>query len=298
MGKFKRTCIITALLCTTFVSQAFADMAVNSTNLAGVTILPAAESEDGSGSVKYADGTEEKIGEDYTALFINGSMIKDSKLVISNDRTLAPVRLISEYFGADVKWDEAERKVTISDKDSEISLYIGKNEFEHNGEASTMDVAPQIISDTTYVPLRFISEALGADVEYSDGKDLSKPYIIPRIPHVMISRYDEGVLQLSKEECVEKVRTELIKAYENKYGKFEPLSELPDDFKWDDATGLREIITNLGVSQENDRYYVIPVIFDFWVDKYTGDIYMFYNGYAMNISEFDPSAPGALAFAG
>lgn len=43
---------------------------------------------------------------------------------------------------------------------------------------------------------------------------------------------------------------------------------------------------------------MLPVVFDFWVDKYTGDVYVFYNGLEMNIYLFDPNEPGALAFAG
>ena len=65
-----------------------------------------------------------------------------------------------------------------------------------------------------------------------------------------------------------------------------------------DGDDIREAILNLRVSAENDRYYVLPVVFDFWVDKYTGDVYVFYNGLEMNIYLFDPNEPGALAFAG
>jgi hypothetical protein len=52
------------------------------------------------------------------------------------------------------------------------------------------------------------------------------------------------------------------------------------------------------VKSENDRYYVIPVVYDFWVDKYRGDVYTFYNGIVMQINIFDPNAEGALAFPG
>ena len=40
------------------------------------------------------------------------------------------------------------------------------------------------------------------------------------------------------------------------------------------------------------------MVFDFWVDKYTGEVYVFYNGMTMAIYKFDPESKGALTFAG
>ncbi len=86
-------------------------------------------------------------------------------------RTMAPVRFISEAMGAQVEWNDAEGKVLIKKEGQEIILTIGSNILYVNGQEVIMDCAPQILSPgRTFVPLRFISENLGARVEYNSDK--------------------------------------------------------------------------------------------------------------------------------
>lgn len=85
---------------------------------------------------------------------------------IENDRTMVPVRVISEKLGANVGWDGAEYKVTITQNGKKIVLTIGSLEADVDGVATPLDTAPVIKNDTTMVPLRFVSETLGYDVEY------------------------------------------------------------------------------------------------------------------------------------
>jgi len=161
-----------------------------------------------------------------------------------------------------------------------------------------LDVAPKIFNNRTYVPIRFVVEALNAKVDYFDGKDTTKPHIVERMPHVMISRYPSNVKILSKEEAIQKAREQLIIAYEKKFGEFIPLAENEEPSKEDDKAILRDVISNLTIKSENDRYYVIPVMYDFWIDKYTGDVYTFYNGLVMLINIFNPYDEDALSFPG
>lgn len=86
---------------------------------------------------------------------------------IENDRTLIPIRAIAEGLGLDVSWNDAERKVKISGK-TEIVLTIDSDSAEVDGESVTLDVAAHIVNDRTFVPLRFISENMDADVEWDD----------------------------------------------------------------------------------------------------------------------------------
>ena len=82
-------------------------------------------------------------------------------------RTLVPIRFISEALGAEVGWDPQSRQVTITYVDKEIILTIGSTEVKVNGEKRTIDCAPVIpASGRTFVPLRFISETLEAEVVY------------------------------------------------------------------------------------------------------------------------------------
>ena len=93
---------------------------------------------------------------------------------IEDSRTLVPIRLISESLGYKVDWNEGEQLVTIkgnlNNVDRDINLTIGKNMAVVNGEQKQIDESPNVVAkitkDRTYVPLRFVSENLGATVEY------------------------------------------------------------------------------------------------------------------------------------
>ena len=105
-------------------------------------------------------------------LVVNGKDITElSAPFIENDRTLVPVRFIAEELGAVVTWDGTERTVLIKRED--ISIFLRTDSFlvmYDNGESYNIsDVAPKIINDRTYVPLRLISNAFGIGIEW-DGE--------------------------------------------------------------------------------------------------------------------------------
>lgn len=88
-------------------------------------------------------------------------------------RTFVPVRMISEAFGAQVTWNEVQQKVWL-DLDATaqhpavlVVLRIGDRTAQVNGKAVTLEAAPRIISSRTFVPLRFIAEAFGAEVTWN-----------------------------------------------------------------------------------------------------------------------------------
>jgi len=95
----------------------------------------------------------------------------DIKPYISNDRTLVPIRFISEQLGASVNWNNDNGTVVISKDDDNIKLAIGSTEIVRNGISSTIDVAPVITNSRTMVPLRFVSEQLGAVVDWDVVKN-------------------------------------------------------------------------------------------------------------------------------
>ncbi len=91
-----------------------------------------------------------------------------------SNRTLVPVRFISEAFGAKVEWDPKERKVSIKKGPSEhhdpvlIELWIGSKKTSVNLKSVVIDVAPKIVPPgRTVVPLRFIAETLGSTVKWN-----------------------------------------------------------------------------------------------------------------------------------
>ena len=88
---------------------------------------------------------------------------------ISNDRTIVPVRFISEVMGAEVLWKENERKVTVISNGKTVEFFIGNTTNKVQGEDKLLDSPPQIIDNRTYIPVRFLAEAIGKFVEYNNG---------------------------------------------------------------------------------------------------------------------------------
>ena len=96
-----------------------------------------------------------------------------TKPVIKNNRTLVPIRAIVEALGGTIAWDGTERKVTITLKNTTIELWIGKNAAKVNGintliDSSNPKVVPEIINSRTMLPLRFVTENLGCNIQW-DG---------------------------------------------------------------------------------------------------------------------------------
>ena len=100
-------------------------------------------------------------------LIINQKQVEPAVApVISNNTTLVPIRIISEELGSTVNWDNTKKRVTIQKGKDVIELYIGSKTAYVNGKAVTLLTAPIIKQGTTLVPIRFISEQLGAYVEW------------------------------------------------------------------------------------------------------------------------------------
>ena len=106
-------------------------------------------------------------------LIIDGQNITDSpKPFIENDRTLVPVRIISEKLGAEVTWNNDDRTVKITKGDRSVLLRIDSNliEYDINNEKTynLSDIAPHIIDNRTFVPLRLVSNALGVGIDWDN----------------------------------------------------------------------------------------------------------------------------------
>ncbi|MGE5580163.1 MAG: exo-beta-N-acetylmuramidase NamZ domain-containing protein [Bacillota bacterium] len=84
------------------------------------------------------------------------------------NRTMVPVRAIAEALGAEVTWDAVRYAVTIARNGRTVQLVIGSTVAKVNGEKLPMDTVPLLKDDRTMVPVRFVSEFLGADVDWDD----------------------------------------------------------------------------------------------------------------------------------
>ncbi len=85
-------------------------------------------------------------------------------------RVFVPLRGIFERLGAAVVYSSGTINATKGS--TTVSLHIGSTQATVNGQAQTLDVAPFIVGATTYMPLRFVAQSLGARVNYDDGTQL------------------------------------------------------------------------------------------------------------------------------
>ena len=133
-----------------------------------------------AGTLTYAFG-EQDIPVDTSVVMTIGSndfvvnnevvSVEDAAPYIANDRTYVPFRALGEALGAEVVWDNDARTVTYTLGSTEVVMTIGEKTYTVNGEEKTMDVAPEITNDRTYVPVRFVGEALGFKVTALSAAD-------------------------------------------------------------------------------------------------------------------------------
>lgn len=109
---------------------------------------------------------EEQINITYNGVYVPFDVAPQ----IINDRKMVPFRAIYDAIGGDVSFDEASGTVsslrdgkTVTFKLGEASAQVKNGEDE---ETIYMDVAPQIVSDRTLVPVRFVAEASGLKVNW------------------------------------------------------------------------------------------------------------------------------------
>jgi len=108
------------------------------------------------------------VGQDI-AIYIGGQKLAfDTPPLNKEGRIFVPIRYIAEYFGGQVEWDAENQIVNIRNGSTFISLKIGFKFAGVNGAVKVLDVPPFIYNSRTYVPLRFVSEALGKEVEWDD----------------------------------------------------------------------------------------------------------------------------------
>ena len=89
---------------------------------------------------------------------------------IVNDRTMLPIRIVAESLGGTVTWNGELQRVTIQKGADVILITIGADTAYVNGTAVKLDAAAFVENGRTYLPLRFISETLGAQVVWNEAE--------------------------------------------------------------------------------------------------------------------------------
>ncbi|WP_322907023.1 copper amine oxidase N-terminal domain-containing protein [Paenibacillus campi] len=116
-------------------------------------------------------------------LSINGENVKtdyEAYIVRATQTAYVPIRFVTEALGGTVSWDKTKQQVTIHSKDKkDIILTVGSNVAYVDGAQKVLPNSPQLTTPRVIVPVRFVSEVMGAkvnaykhtdDVEYIDLK--------------------------------------------------------------------------------------------------------------------------------
>lgn len=120
---------------------------------------------------------------DNLKICIDGNYIyTDKKIFIKNNRALVPIRVITENLGYIVNWDNSKKEILISEdvnnsKTKTIILKIGDEkinilDFSNSDDlinyTYTLDASPEIIDNTTYIPIRAIGEIFSYNVNWDN----------------------------------------------------------------------------------------------------------------------------------
>ena len=91
----------------------------------------------------------------------------DAAPYISSGRTYVPLSVIAKGLGAKVEWVAKTKGINVQLENTIISMQIGSNRAIVNNKIVQMEAPPEITNGRTFVPIRFVSEALGAEIEWN-----------------------------------------------------------------------------------------------------------------------------------
>lgn len=106
-------------------------------------------------------------GDEEITVYVNEAKLDSEEMpFIENERTLVPMRKIFEALDASVEWIADTQSIVATKGDTQIILQIDNDEIYKNGVVETLEVAPRLVDGTTFVPLRAVSQSLGAQVDW------------------------------------------------------------------------------------------------------------------------------------
>jgi len=94
------------------------------------------------------------------------SVFFDQPPIVTGGRVLIPLRGVFEQLGAFVQWNRANNTILATRLGTEVQLTIGSRIAFVNGSQVALDVPAMVVAGRTLVPLRFVSEAMGAHVQW------------------------------------------------------------------------------------------------------------------------------------
>ncbi|MBV8222944.1 MAG: copper amine oxidase N-terminal domain-containing protein [Candidatus Eremiobacteraeota bacterium] len=118
-------------------------------------------------------------------VYSNPSELKNNRTLaalVKNGVILVPLRSMFEAMGATVTWDSASKTATAHKEGASVQVTLGKTEAVINGESRPLDVPPEMYKGNVVVPVRVMSEALGAYVQWVPDRRITVVRYIPPTP--------------------------------------------------------------------------------------------------------------------
>jgi len=125
---------------------------------------------------------------------VGGQTLAVKAPVIVDNSTLVPLRVISAAFASDPMWLPDTQGIVLTYGDKTIELTIDSVVSTVNGEARSIPSAPKLIDGTTMVPVRFISETFGADVNFQEAGGVQSIVITGSLAPAADAPEDEPVI--------------------------------------------------------------------------------------------------------
>jgi hypothetical protein len=161
----------------------------------------------GLGVLTLATGDVAFASDRKITIFVDEKPVQtDVDPYLKNQRTMVPIRFVSEALGAEVSWNALTNGVTIKSSKTTIRMTIGllKGYLQKVGLAeqeSTYDMPPETKNGRTFVPLRFVSENLGATVKWDGNTNTvniySEGFVPTEIPVVVGQKVGEFTVPAS-----------------------------------------------------------------------------------------------------
>lgn len=117
------------------------------------------------------------ISENGPRVFIGNNELDfiTNKPILMNDRTLLPMRSLFEALGYLVSWQPQDKRIIAFKDGNIVIMQIGNKTLYVNDKVfASPDVSPIIYKDRTYIPVRILSESIGAKVEYDSKNRIVK----------------------------------------------------------------------------------------------------------------------------
>jgi hypothetical protein len=161
--------VVSAIICVSFYPLEAASAPESAQLGQAPAQLPEQEDDESTQSFDSIDYQETA----YIRVIVDGKQLAfDVDPQIADGRTLVPMRNIFEALGLTVSWDDAAKAAQGTSAGSSIRFVIGSNIALVNNQEKSLDVPARIIDGRTMIPLRFLSENLGYNVEWIESTKL------------------------------------------------------------------------------------------------------------------------------